>query len=68
MVRVRRFPPMGGDGWWETNWEVFDQLYAAEHPATFGAERADVLEAMLLCEREANSDPKTWPEVFGGSE
>lgn len=65
LCRERKFPPMGGEGWWDVNWPVFEQLWAANHNAVAGLDRAEVLEGLLAATREANTDPKHWPEVFG---
>lgn len=65
MVRERKIPPMGGDGWWVYRSDTLRDLFHYEHPATIGLDPADAMEAVLIANREANSDPAYWPEVFG---
>ena len=65
MCRERKFPPMGGDGWWDYRSDILRDLYDGEHESTIGLDYADAVEGMLIANREANSDPATWSEVFG---
>lgn len=66
MVRERKRSPLGDDMGWGYDSALLRDLYEAEHEATARLDYADALEGVLIATREANTDPATWAETFGG--